>query len=80
MSPEEFAKARQQASQTSETKENLSPEEEARRKAEEAAKGTYIGDFKITFYTPDPGENGGYTTTATGKSLVANVWRNVRSI
>ena len=38
MSPEEFAKARQQASQTSETKENLSPEEEARRKRNRAKK------------------------------------------
>lgn len=50
-------------------------EEEARRKAEEAAKGTYIGDFLITFYTPDPGENGGYTTTYTEKSLEENVWK-----
>ena len=52
-------------------------EEEARRKAEEAAKGTYLGEFKLTFYTPDPSENGGYTVTATGKSLSANVWKAV---
>ena len=38
MSPEEFAKARQQASQASEAKENLSPEEEARRKRNRAKK------------------------------------------
>ena len=52
-------------------------EEEARRKAEEAAKGTYLGEFKLTFYTPDPSENGGYSVTATGKSLSANVWKAV---
>lgn len=52
-------------------------EEAARKKAEQAAKGTYIGDFKLTFYTPDPAENGGSTLTATGKSLSANVWRAI---
>lgn len=52
-------------------------EEAARKKAEEASKGRCIGDFKLTFYTPDPSENGGYGVTATGKSLSANVWKAI---
>lgn len=32
-------------------------------------KGTYLGEFKITGYTPDPAENGGYGVTALGDNL-----------
>lgn len=52
-------------------------QEEERRKAEEASKGKSLGQFKLTFYTPDPAENGGYGVTATGKSLSENVWKAI---
>lgn len=71
----EKARAEAEAKRKAEEEARRKAEEEARRKAEEAAKGTYIGDFLITFYTPDPGENGGYATTCTGKSLEANTWK-----
>lgn len=32
-------------------------------------KGTYLGEFRITGYTPDPAENGGYGVTALGDNL-----------
>ena len=31
--------------------------------------GSYLGNFYITGYTPDPGENGGWSTTAMGDNL-----------
>ena len=71
------AKAEAEAKKKAEEEARRKAEEEARRKAEEAAKGTYLGEFKLTFYTPDPSENGGYSVTATGKSLSANVWKAV---
>ena len=73
----EKAKAEEAARKKAEEEARRKAEEEARRKAEEAAKGTYLGEFKLTFYTPDPGENGGYSVTATGKSLAANVWKAI---
>lgn len=39
--------------------------------------GRLVGNCKITCYTPDPGENGGWSVTATGESLSANVWKAV---
>lgn len=39
--------------------------------------GRLIGNCKITCYTPDPAENGGWSVTATGESLSANVWKAV---
>lgn len=51
--------------------------EEEERKRKEAEKGTLLGQFKITFYSPDPGENGGSTKTATGELLTNNVWQAV---
>lgn len=67
--------ARKVAEEAAEAKRQA--EEAARKKAEEASKGRCIGDFKLTFYTPDPSENGGYGVTATGKSLSANVWKAI---
>lgn len=67
--------ARKAAEEAAEAKRQA--EEAARKKAEEASKGRCIGDFKLTFYTPDPSENGGYGVTATGKSLSANVWKAI---
>ena len=57
--------------------ENERIAEEERKRKEQEEKGTYLGNFKITFYTPDPGENGGSTKTATGESLVAKVGKEV---
>ncbi len=31
--------------------------------------GSYLGSFYVTGYTPDPGENGGWSTTAMGDNL-----------
>lgn len=36
-------------------------------------KGYYKEDFKFTYYTSDPSENGGYTVTCTGKPLVDGI-------
>ncbi len=38
-------------------------------KAEENSKGKYIGDFRISYYTCSPSENGGSTKTAKGQKL-----------
>ena len=38
-----------------------------------SSKGKYLGSFEITFYTPDPSENGGYACTALGTSFIP--WR-----
>lgn len=35
--------------------------------------GTYLGNFKITGYTPSPSENGGYSVTCMGD----NLWNSV---
>ena len=51
--------------------------ESSPRARKEAEKGTLLGQFKITFYSPDPGENGGSTKTATGELLTNNVWQAV---
>ncbi len=53
-------------------------EEEKRRAEEErrrqAAKGRFLGSFRISAYTPSPSENGGYAVTATGRPLAGNEW------
>lgn len=38
--------------------------------AQTETKGTLIGTFKSTFYSPSPASNGGYTQTATGAPLI----------
>lgn len=44
------------------------------QEAEQNSKGRYIGQAKITAYTPSPSENGGYSVTATGAPLSGNEW------
>ena len=44
------------------------------QEAQQNSKGRYIGQAKITAYTPSPSENGGYSVTATGAPLSGNEW------
>lgn len=44
------------------------------QEAQQNNKGRYIGQAKITAYTPSPSENGGYSVTATGAPLSGNEW------
>lgn len=56
------------------TKEYNKALAEEKAAQEQNEKGTLIGQFKITAYTPDPSENAGYSITADGTSLAGNEW------
>ena len=47
------------------------------QEAQQNSKGRYIGQAKITAYTPSPSENAGYSVTATGMPLAGNEWKIV---
>ena len=46
-----------------------STDEQSKDNSSGNAMGSYLGSFYVTGYTPDPGENGGWSTTAMGDNL-----------
>ena len=46
-----------------------STDEQSKDNSSGNATGSYLGSFYVTGYTPDPGENGGWSTTAMGDNL-----------
>jgi len=47
---------------------------EVKAEEEQRQKGSYIGKFLVSAYTPSPSENGGYAVTCTGVPLAGNEW------
>lgn len=70
--------AQEQWKEHDEDAKNLNVRYQTVKKIEEQrkqnAKGRYVGKFKITAYTSNPAENGGYGVTADGTKLAGNEW------